>query len=65
MAFVGITTLTASIMNIWNLYWPQMLVKSTFVMGFINTAMSLIIIICVGLILGNAVPKWFGKGIRA
>ncbi|MFH0761643.1 MAG: carbon starvation protein A [Bacteroidota bacterium] len=65
MTFVGITTLTASIMNIWNLYWPQMFVKATFVQGFINTAMSLIIIICVGFILGNAVPKWFGKGIRA
>jgi carbon starvation protein len=65
MTFVGVTTLTAAFLNIKNLYWPQVFEKATFVQGFINIALSVIIIICLGLVLVNAVPKWFKKGIRA
>jgi len=58
MTFVGITTLTAAVMNIWNIYWPQMQVKATFVPGLINMSLTVIIITCVLLIIGNALPKW-------
>ncbi|HBB92463.1 MAG TPA: carbon starvation protein A [Bacteroidales bacterium] len=61
MAFVGITTLTAAVMNITNIYWPQVQVQATLVPGLINLILTLVIIICVGLILGNAIPKWFKR----
>lgn len=61
MAFVGITTLTAAVMNIANIYWPQVQVQATVVPGLINLILTLVIIICVGLILGNAIPKWFKR----
>jgi len=58
MTFVGITTLTAALMNILNIYWPQVQVKATLVPGLINLLLTLVIIICVALILGNAFPGW-------
>jgi carbon starvation protein len=71
MTFVGITTLTAAVMNIMNIYWPQMQVKATFVPGLINMTLTLVIITCVLMIIGNALPKWVRnwakghEGIRA
>jgi carbon starvation protein len=61
MTFVGVTTLTAAIMNITNIYWPQVQVQATFVPGLINLILTVIIITCVGLILGNAIPKWLRR----
>jgi hypothetical protein len=34
-AFVGITTITACIKNIYGIYWPQLADTQTFVPGFI------------------------------
>ncbi len=61
MTFVGVTTLTAAFMNITNIYWPQVQVQATLVPGLINLILTLVIIICVGLILGNAIPKWMKR----
>jgi len=59
MIFVGVTTLTAGILNIKNIYLPQSQLDATRVPGLINLFLTLSIIICVIIIVSNAVPKWF------
>ena len=62
MTFVGITTLTAGFTNLTNLYYPQILNPQTQVQGIINLSLTLIIMICVFVILLDAIPKWFKSG---
>ena len=58
MIFVGVTTLTAGWQNIKNIYLPQALEAETRMAGTINLILTVIIVICVLIILFNAVPKW-------
>jgi carbon starvation protein len=58
MAFVGVTTLTAAFLNIRNIYIPQVNNHETLVPGIINLALTFSIIICVIIILLNAIPGW-------
>ena len=58
MIFVGVTTLTAGWQNIKNIYLPQALEAETRMAGTINLSLTVIIVICVLIILFNAVPKW-------
>jgi carbon starvation protein len=61
LIFVGITTLTASVENMLNIYIPQLRNSSTVLQGSINLALTLFIMLCVIVILGNAIPKWIKK----
>ena len=61
MAFVGITTLYAGISNIVITYYPQMITRATLVPGMINFILTIVIIICLYVIFGNALPKWLGR----
>jgi carbon starvation protein len=65
MIFVGITTMTAAILNIRNIYLPQVKEASTFVNGLINLLLTTSIIISVLIILFNAVPRWFTAKARS
>lgn len=58
MVFVGVTTLTAGFMNIKNIYLPQVHDAATRVPGLINLILTICIIICVFIIISNAVPRW-------
>jgi carbon starvation protein len=58
MIFVGITTMTAAVLNVKNIYLPQVRDASTFVPGLINLILTLSIMTCVIVIFYNAVPKW-------
>jgi carbon starvation protein len=58
LIFVGITTLSAGFLNIKNIYLPQTKVSATMVPGLINLLLTLSIIICLVIIICNAVPKW-------
>jgi carbon starvation protein len=58
MTFVGITTLTAGWKNIFGLYLPQIYHSETQVQGTVNLLLTAIIMICVVIILANAIPKW-------
>jgi carbon starvation protein len=58
MTFVGVTTMTAAYLNIKNIYIPQIRDSATMVPGLINLILTLCIIICVVIIIYNAVPKW-------
>ncbi|MGB8490435.1 MAG: carbon starvation protein A [Bacteroidales bacterium] len=58
MLFVGVTTLTAAYLNIKNIYIPQAQEPETLLPGLINLTLTVLIIICVFVILLNAVPQW-------
>ena len=59
MIFVGITTVTAAFLNIKNIYIPQARVPATMLPGLINLILTVCILICVAIIIFNAVPAWF------
>jgi len=58
LVFVGITTLSAAILNMKNLFIPQMLKAGTRVQGSINLLLTLVIIFCVFFVLADAIPRW-------
>jgi carbon starvation protein len=58
MVFVGITTITGGVMNVLNIYLPQIMVEKTRIQGTINTLLTGIILICVILIIGEASNRW-------
>lgn len=58
MTFVGLTTLAAGFLNIKNIYIPQTQNVTTMLPGLINLILTICIIICVFIILYNAIPKW-------
>jgi carbon starvation protein len=58
MIFVGVTTMTAAYLNIKNIYIPQIHETTTMVPGLINFVLTLSIMICVIIIVYNAVPNW-------
>ena len=58
MLFVGVTTVTAALLNIRNIYLPQVLDPATFVPGLINLILTGSILISVVIIFYNAIPKW-------
>lgn len=59
LAFVGITTITGGLMNLKNLFIPQMMAAGTHLQGTINTILTCLILMCVIMILLIAVPRWF------
>ncbi|HPS72962.1 MAG TPA: carbon starvation protein A [Bacteroidales bacterium] len=58
MIFVGITTITAGIMNITGIYFPQLHQPDQVVMGIINMTLTVIILVCVLVILRDSIPIW-------
>lgn len=59
MIFVGVTTVIAAFLNIKNIYIPQARESATMIPGLINLILTVCILICVAIIIYNAVPKWF------
>ncbi|MEI7522957.1 MAG: carbon starvation protein A [Mariniphaga sp.] len=59
MIFVGVTTITGGMMNLFNIYIPQMNMQNTRVQGTINTLLTSVILICVLLIIFEAAKRWF------
>ena len=58
MLFVGVTTITAAILNIKNIYLPMVSSPATAIPGIINLILTLVILVCVVIIFYNAVPGW-------
>jgi carbon starvation protein len=58
LAFVGITTFTAGLMNIIWIYIPQMRSDKMYFQGSINLTMTLVIMLSVVIILKDAIPGW-------
>jgi len=61
LVFVGITTITGGIMNIINIYIPQIFDPATRIHGIINTVLTGLILVCVLLIIIETVPKWIKR----
>jgi carbon starvation protein len=60
LAFVSITTLTAGVLSVRNNFWPMAIgpdVTRNF-QGWINTSLTIIMMVCVVVILANALWKW-------
>ncbi|MDD4192644.1 MAG: carbon starvation CstA family protein, partial [Mangrovibacterium sp.] len=58
MLFVGVTTLTAGWQNVTSIYLPQAFDPQTRTQGIINSLLTVIIVVCVLIILSEAIPKW-------
>jgi carbon starvation protein len=63
LAFVGITTIIAGIMNMTVIYIPQLSMPASQFKGIINLSLTLVIMLCVFVILWDAIPAWV-KAIR-
>jgi carbon starvation protein len=61
MTFIGVTTVTGGIMNLVNIYIPQMLAEKTVFQGTINTLLTLLILTCVISIIVDVIPRWYKK----
>lgn len=56
--FIGFTTIYAGLMNIFNIYIPQLLESKTMVQGIVNLALSVTILVCAVVVFSNAIPDW-------
>jgi carbon starvation protein len=58
LTFVGITTIIAGILNLKNLFIPQISDSATRLQGLINSGLTIIILLCVISVIIDAVPRW-------
>jgi carbon starvation protein len=60
LAFVSITTLTAGVLSVRDNFWPMAIGPDTTLnfQGWLNTLLTVIMMACVLVILGNAIWKW-------
>jgi carbon starvation protein len=58
MIFVGVTTMTAGILNIKNIFFPQVLEAATRVQGLVNLVLTTVIMASLVIILVDSVPRW-------
>jgi len=60
LAFVAVTTLTAGVLSVRDLFWPMAIGPnpSTHVQGYLNTVLTIVMMVCVLVILVNAMWKW-------
>ncbi len=58
LIFVGITTITAGIMNITGIYIPQMSEPGRLAIGLVDAILTAVILICVLVILKDSIPIW-------
>lgn len=56
--FIGFTTIYAGLMNIFNIYLPQLNENATMVQGIINLVLSITILGCAFVVFYNAIPLW-------
>jgi len=59
LVFVAVTTLSACWLNITDNFWPMTRVSSTEVQGYINSLLTLVIMLCAVIILVEAFRRWY------
>jgi carbon starvation protein len=62
LVFVGVTTITAGIMNITGTYIPQLSGSEHFIQGMINMVLTFVMMLSVVIIIKDAVPGWIREG---
>jgi carbon starvation protein len=65
MSFLSITTLTAGWMDVTNQFWPMAVGPdaSLHVQGVLQSALTVIMMVCVVVILVTAARKWLSTGV--
>ena len=60
LSFVAVTTLTAGVMSVRDNFWPMAIGPdpALHLQGYVNTTMTVIMMVCVIVILTNAVWRW-------
>jgi carbon starvation protein len=60
LAFVSITTLTAGVLSVRDNFWPLAIGPdpSVHVQGYVDTTLTVIMLVCVVVVLSNAVWRW-------
>lgn len=59
MLFVATTTLTAGWLNITDNFWPLLSTSATAVQGYVNIALTVVMMICAVIVLFEAAKRWF------
>jgi carbon starvation protein len=59
MLFVAATTLTAGVMNITDNFWPLIQKPETALQGYVNSLLTVVIIICAVVVLIEAGRRWY------
>jgi carbon starvation protein len=59
MVFVAATTLTAGFLNITDNYWPMTYQIGKETQGYVNTILTVVIMICAIIVLIEAFKRWF------
>jgi len=59
LIFVAVTTLSACWLNITDNFWPMTYSASTEVQGYINSLLTLVIMLCAIVILVEAIRRWY------
>jgi carbon starvation protein len=60
LSFVATTTLVAGYQSIRDIFWPQTFNPATTVQGYINTSLTVLIMIAAIIVLVDSLRKWFG-----
>jgi len=62
LSFVSITTMTAGVMSVRDNFWPMAVGPdpATHLQGYVNTTLTVIMLVCVIVIMGYAVARWVG-----
>ncbi len=59
LLFVAVTTLTAGVLNILDNFWPLTKNPATATQGYVDSILTVIILLCAVIILADAVRKWY------
>ncbi|MEO6259733.1 MAG: carbon starvation protein A [Thermoanaerobaculia bacterium] len=60
LSFVSVTTMTAGVMSVRDIFWPMAIGPNpvTHLQGYVNTTLTVIMLVCVVVIMGYAVSRW-------
>ena len=60
LSFLSVTTLTAGVLSVRDIFWPLAVGPNPamHVQGYVNTTMTVVMLVCVVVILSNAVWRW-------
>ncbi len=64
LSFVATTTLVAGYQSIRDIFWPQTFNPATTVQGYVNTSLTVLIMVAAVIVLIDSVRKWIGGRTR-
>jgi carbon starvation protein len=58
LLFVGTTTIAAGVQSSTGIYWPMMARPETYTVGLVNLAVTLLLLVCVGMVIAGSAIRW-------